>query len=95
MKARYKNKRDFYKAEVERLTENVEFWKRENEAKTERLKKLSQPTEEKRIDCVWFCPNCRKVARGNKGINFDLEGSRCLNCGHMGVMTVGHLPFGF
>lgn len=95
MKRLYKNKRDFYKAESERKGGEVEFWKKEAEAKQKKIEELMKPPVEKKVDCSWFCPNCRVVESGTKGINYDIEGGRCLSCGHLGIKAVTKKPFSF
>lgn len=88
MRKQYKNKRDFYKAEAE-------FWKNAAKEKQEKINELTKPKPEERVKCAWFCPNCRKVFSGTKGKSFNLEGSRCRDCGHLGCMAVSKLPFNF
>ena len=92
MKKRYKNKRDFYKAEAERNAESLQFWREEAEKKQKLINELKAPKKEEMVNCAWFCPTCRTFAAGTKGKNYDLEGSKCLNCGKPGIMTVSGYP---
>lgn len=92
MKTRYKNKRDFYKAEAERHAKNAEFWKKEFEEINTRNKILPQSEGVREIKVVWFCKQCRVVAKGTVNYGVNIERCACLNCGARELLAVSRLP---
>ena len=94
MRVKYKNKRDFYKAEAERNAEQAEFWKKEAQAKQDRLNELNKPKPHSKTNVKWFCRTCRVVGSGTIESG-AVEDYRCNNCGARELLAVAKIPFDF
>lgn len=95
MKVRYKNKRDFYKAEADRLQGELTRKQITLDDISRQLRESREPKKkEDRIDVKWFCTQCRVVASGTVPRGTNIEDCFCLNCGARKLLAVGKLPFG-
>lgn len=95
MKLRYKNKRDFYKAEAERLQGDLVRKQLVLDSISKQLEEAMKPKPKERINVAWFCTQCRVVEKGTVPVGTNIENCSCLNCGASKLLAVGKLPFGF
>lgn len=80
MKTRYKNKRDFYKAEMEKAQRQLKYETDRNDRLQNELSKKKED-EKKKLKCTIYCSNCQKVYGAIVPNGIPLKESGCAYCG--------------
>ncbi len=88
MKKAYKNKRDYYKSQMDIYRARVVSLESEFN-KSSNLDNKPKP----RVSVKWFCKRCRVVATGTVPQGIDIETCHC-DCGGE-LLAVSKLPYGF
>ena len=79
MRKGYKNKRDFYKAEVQRLITENKIKRQANEVLSKQLQECKKPKEG--LSCTIYCSNCQLVYGAKVPNGVSLKASGCAYCG--------------
>ena len=83
MKAKYKNKRDFYKAEAEHSADAAKMWRESAEANRKELeeyKKSCQENKKKRYSAIVYCTNCQVVSSVLISPGVKISEGDCVEC---------------
>lgn len=84
MRPRYKNKRDFYKAEMEKAQADLTRKQTILDSVSKQFqdyKNKIQKDKEKSLDCVLYCSNCQVVYGALVPHGVSLKESGCAYCG--------------